>query len=48
MWKHYFNPVDGGATELQSYGITDYGSVTPTQLVSWEILFGFFLAYLPH
>ncbi len=27
------------ATELQGYGITDYSSMVPTQLVSWESLF---------
>jgi hypothetical protein len=27
------------AAELQGYGITDYSSMVPTQLVSWESLF---------
>lgn len=27
------------AAELNGYGITDYSSMTPTQLVSWESLF---------
>jgi uncharacterized protein len=27
------------AAELQTYGITDYSSMVPTQLVSWESLF---------
>jgi uncharacterized protein len=27
------------AAELQGYGITDYGNMVPTQLVSWEALF---------